>query len=205
MANVFSFEGVNGAGKSTVINNLHYKLRENFSTRQIYSFHCPGSGIEKVREIVKDPNNQLSAKAYMFLNMADFAVLSERINDMDVNSIVLLDRFVHSTFAYQSGMMNLCGEIVKMVSALIPLKTNLTFFLDVTYENSIRRRLPEDYLDRFESIYNKDRENFNKLRGGYFNSCGMNEDRFIHINANRDVDIVTNECYSEIEKYLIKK
>ncbi len=138
-----TFEGGDGAGKSTQIDILRKKLeKEGF---EIYLTREPGGTdiSEKIREIILDKSNaEMTAMTETMLYAAARAQLVEQVIRPAVNDgkIVICDRFVDSSIAYQAYGRNL-GDAVGIINSFavgdcIP---DMTILLKVDPEEGSRR------------------------------------------------------------------
>ena len=152
--NFISFEGLDGSGKTTQIDLLaKYCEREKINFLIVRE---PGSSLigEKIRMILKDnENNFMDAKAELFLFMAARAQLMREkiIPALKEKILIICDRFIDSSVAYQGIARNLGENFVKQMNdfATDNIKPDLTFFLDVTPEIIFKRK--NKNLDRFET------------------------------------------------------
>src|SRR4051812_31733790 len=124
-----TIEGLDGAGKTTLAAGLAERLPEAVLLRE------PG-GVEasqRVRTLVKDPALTVGARAEALLYAAARAqLLEERLQpDLDAGRLVLLDRFVDSSLAYQGAGRELGVEAVAAINAFATggLKPALTLLL----------------------------------------------------------------------------
>jgi dTMP kinase len=102
---LITIEGLDGAGKSTLAHALCARLRESHSRVELLR-EPGGVGLsERIRALVKDPQLQVSARAEALLYAAARAELvQERVLPLlEQGTIVLLDRFVDSSLAYQGA------------------------------------------------------------------------------------------------------
>ncbi len=162
-----TFEGSEGCGKSTQAQFLldHLTIK-GLSARLIRE---PGGvGIsEKVRSILLDKKNiVMNKECETLLYMAARAQLVEEvvIPELQKGTILLCDRFLDSTVAYQGYG---CGVPVDVISSIglfatKGIKPDLTFFLDLPTEEGLRRRGTE--RDRIEL---RSLEYHAKVRAGY--------------------------------------
>ena len=187
---IISFEGIEGVGKSTQIDLLHdYLLNAGKSVKK---FREPGSTIpsEKIRDILLDINNNLSKETELLLM---FSARSELVNKIILDNqsdYLLLDRFFDASMAYQGYGRELSKEFISSLISFIKCPIpNFTFLLDIPVEEGFSRK-HNDTMDRIES---SGFEFFDKVRKGYLEIASNNDDRFIVINANNDIDSIHNE------------
>lgn len=162
------FEGVEGAGKSTQLERLGGHLaRAGISHR---AFREPGGTAlgDSIRALLLDPLSTISARAEALLFMASRAELvsSELRPALESGTIVLLDRFFLSTYAYQIAGRGLSGSDVRSANmmatdGLVPdLTLLLTLGADVGLERAVRRSGPDrieqsgvDFHSRVEQAF----------------------------------------------------
>lgn len=193
---VIAFDGMNGSGKTTVIKNINERLNVEYSDYNIQRLVLPGSGIEGVRKIIRDPNNSFDGLTYMFLVAAEFNELyKSKIKCNSENKhIILLDRFVDSIRVYQRYVNGVSNEIIENMINLIfgdYIPTH-TFIFDIPMEVSLARR-NQDKEDRFEKTFHS---NFNLLRYGYREQVKLPNHELV--DATRSEKEVTDRCYNTI-------
>ncbi|MBK16803.1 MAG: dTMP kinase [Prochlorococcus sp. SP3034] len=154
-------EGIDGCGKTTQIEALSKWLPQsglmNKNSTLIKTREPGGTPFgEKLREIIlhNDKTNTPSDLTELLLYAADRAehvskVISPELNK---NNWVISDRFADSTLAYQGYGRNINREIIKRLESIVCQgeKPDVTFLLDISPEESIRRRKNE-VPDRIES------------------------------------------------------
>src|SRR3954447_24621695 len=126
-----TIEGLDGAGKTTLAAGLAERLRGAVLLRE------PGGveASERIRDLVKDPALTIGARAEALLYAAARAQLvEERLSpDLAAGKLVLLDRFVDSSLAYQGAGRELGVEDVAAINAFATggLKPALTLLLRI--------------------------------------------------------------------------
>ena len=202
-----TFEGGEGAGKSTQIqrvkNHLESKGFDVVLTRE------PGGTdvAEALRDlIVKDNGFNLSPQVELSI------ITSGRLHHMEnliipaleSGKFVLCDRYIDSTYVYQgySGGIEIdkITELHKNILAenfILPIKT---FFIDVDTEIGLMRSGgSQKNEDRFE---NKGINFHEKIRAGFQDLTNKNPERIIKIDGSSNLESVTKNIISEIEKIL---
>lgn len=190
-----SFEGPEGAGKSTVIRAIDNRLRSNgratFLTRE------PGSGPfgQKIREILLE-GEDMEPRAELFLFLADRAQHVARLirPALEAGKIVLCDRYVDSTFVYQSIGRRLDAGFVVSANAfatqgLIPARTVL---LDIAPEIGLSRQTSKDRLDLQPLEFHR------SVREGFLRLAVAEPTRWIVIDADRPLEEVVNQVWAEL-------
>lgn len=152
-----SFEGVEGSGKTTQVNMLHaHLLRMNV---EVVATHEPGGTRigEEIKRLILDPAFQeMHAMTETILYAADrsqhyFEIIKPAL---DAGKVVICDRFIDSTLAYQGVARRVGMEGVQNLNEWITddLYPDLTFLLEIPYRLGLKRiQARKAELDRIES------------------------------------------------------
>ena len=138
-----TFEGADGCGKTTQINLLKNYL-ENQGYQVVLTREPGAKGLgEKVREILLNYEGAVSDRCESFLFLADRAQNIDIIVNPAVNEgkIVLCDRHIDSTVAYQGYGRGLDIDRIKMLNNIATngRKPDLTIVFDIDVETSMQR------------------------------------------------------------------
>lgn len=188
-----TFEGIEGAGKSTQMELLAERLRA--AGREVLSVREPGSTElgEGLRSLLKKKGTQICAEAELLLFLASRAQLvRERILPaIEFGSIVLCDRYSDSTAAYQWGARNLPLEAVRELDrfASADCVPERTILLDLPPEEGFRRiRIARGGpTDRFEE---ESLAFFEKVRAAYLHIARENPRRISIVDASQPPEAV---------------
>lgn len=202
-----SFEGPDGAGKSTVLKEVLAKIGPKLKTQYLVTREPGGSKIaEKIRNIILDPaNDKMDAKTEALLYAAARSQHVEEIIKPALNEgkVVFSDRFVDSSLAYQGQGRDLGIERVKQINdfATDKLDPDLTFFLDVAPEVGLSRikKLRPDQEDRLEQ---EDIAFHKKVYEGFLKVIKMYPERFVVIDATQPIDQVVDQVVAVLKKRL---
>ncbi|HES59026.1 MAG TPA: dTMP kinase, partial [Caldithrix sp.] len=181
-----SFEGIDFSGKSTQISLLKEFLEENHYT--VYFLREPGDTeiSEKIRQILLDKNHHcMNEWAEIFLySAARVQLVAERIIPLlKEGQIVIADRYVDSTTAYQGYGRQLDLDVVKTINqaATFGLLPGITFYLELTPDELFKRMNNADRTaDRLETA---GIEFFKRVFNGYKQIANLNKQRFCVIDA----------------------
>ena len=193
MNSFISFEGIDGCGKSTQIKILSDKLSlnniENLVIRE------PGdTGIsDKIRNILLDKNNKIGeiSETLLFLS-ARAQLVEEKIIPFSNNNVVICDRFIDSTVAYQGYGRNQDIETINTLNnfATGGINPDITFILDINSKEAFKRLNPTS-LDRMEL---SGIEFLEKVSNGYKEIALSNPNRCKVIDCNdKDIMMIHNE------------
>jgi dTMP kinase len=201
---LITIEGIDGAGKSTLASALVAALLDRGV--QATLLREPGGvrAAERIRELVKDPAATIGARAEALLYAAARAQLVEEAVAplLAGGAVVLLDRFVDSSLAYQGAGRQLGVDAIRAINdfgtgGLIPDRT-LLLAIDpgVGRSRSHERGAPPDRLERQPEAF------FDRVAAAYAELAHGDADRIRTIDASGDPDEVLNQALSEIEDLL---
>ena len=204
-----SFEGPDGAGKSTVLKEVLAEIAPQLKTQYLVTREPGGSKIaEKIRDIILDPaNDKMDPKTEALLYAAARSQHVEEIIKPAINEgkVVFSDRFVDSSLAYQGQGRDLGIAKVKQINdfATDKLDPDLTFFLDIAPEIGLSRikKLGPAQEDRLEQ---EDIAFHQKVYEGFLKVIKMYPDRFVVINATQPIDQVVKQVVTELKQRLPK-
>lgn len=189
-----SFEGGEGAGKSTVITAAAEALRALGET--VLLLREPGGTAvgEAVRHVLLNPELRgLCAESELLLMMASRAQLvRECIRPaLERGEWVLSDRFTDASFAYQGGGRGIdSGRIAELERWVAGLKPGLTFLLDLPVEAGLARAGSRAAPDRIEA---ESIAFFERVRASYRSRAAIEPARWHVLDASRPADVVAGE------------
>jgi len=210
VARFITFEGIEGSGKSTQIRHLFEFLRgrdiEVLMTRE------PGGTLagEKVRGILLDPMMKgLIPRAELFLYAAARIQHIEEVIQpaLAAGKVVLCDRFVDATVAYQGHGREIPLSEVKVVNSLaaLDLKPDLTFLLDLPVEAGLKRARARNEADAASATSRFEQEDLafhGRVREGYLAIAAADRPRVKIIPADQPVDRVAKQIQGVVSRAL---
>lgn len=195
-----TFEGIEGAGKTTQVRLLAEKLKkEGFKVIQTFE---PGDTQVggKIREILLNPSLSINPNCELLLYFADrIQHIEEKIKPaLEAGIIVLCDRFTDSTIAYQGYGRHISIELIKKINTLVlkDFTPDLTIILDLPAHLGLNRNKKINKRDRFEI---EDIDFHNRVREGYLDICKNEPERFIVIDATKSAEEVSEEIYKKVK------
>ena len=197
-ARFITFEGIDGAGKSTHIEAVAQRLRDAGAT--LVCTREPGGTAlaERLREVILHATMDALTEALLV-----FAARRDHLQAVIVPALargdtVLCDRFTDATFAYQGAgrgvSMTLLADLERAVQG--GLQPDLTLWFDLPAALAAERRAQARSADRFEA---QDLEFFTRVRGGYEARAAAAPQRFARIDAALDRDAVTRQIDRVLE------
>jgi dTMP kinase len=201
----FSFEGVEGSGKSTQVKLLAEYL-EAKGYEVVLTREPGGSPIsDEIRKILLTSSTDgISPKAELLLFLASRAEHVEKIirPALEKGKVVITDRYTDSSLAYQGEARSLTMEDVSKLNdfATSNLYPDLTFLLDLDPENGLKRSL--DRLNREgsdESRMEEEDQSFHeKTREAFLKIAKLDPDRFCVLDASETPE----DIFEKIKDYL---
>jgi len=202
---LITFEGIEGVGKTTQLQRLVTWLKERgvpvLLTRE------PGGTAfgQQLRSIILDPSTHFHSKySEIMLFMADRlehvdGVMIPAIRD---GKVVLCDRFIDSTVAYQVAGRGLPSDFVDYLHGLLALRPDLTVLLDVEPEEGLARARGRAKLDRFEQ---ETMAFHNRVRAEYHRIARSEPDRVKPVDTTRfGVDVVFDKILEIVVPALVR-
>lgn len=164
-----TFEGGDGAGKSTLIAKVGEALAQRgYSLCQTRAPGATETG-QAIREILLHQPRPIHPRCELFLFLADRAEHVEKVIKpaLAAGQIVLCDRFNDSTLAYQAGARGLSYETVRTLCTVASdgLEPDLTLYLDIDPEVALKRiasnrdRMEQEKMD----FHHRIREAFQEI------------------------------------------
>lgn len=150
-----TFEGCEGSGKSTQLRLLSERLDKE-SIPYIMTREPGGSAIsEQIRKIILDGNNMAmcdECEALLYAAARIQHLKDTVIPALDEGKLVICDRFVDSSLAYQGAARGLGTEYIAAINSLAIEKysPDLTFFLNIPPDKAFNRKHGADENDRME-------------------------------------------------------
>jgi dTMP kinase len=200
-----SLEGIEGSGKSTQIKEIEdFVKKKGF---RVLTLREPGGTTfgEKLREAILQSDTPLHPLAECHLFLASRAqLLKEKILPflLEPKSVVILDRYIDSTLAYQGKARRLGYETVLTLHQHDPLNLlpHRTYFLDISLEVSMERQKARGNVkDYFES---QKAEFYQNLVDGYRELAGLFPERIMKIEAEASASYVSLQINKDLENFI---
>ncbi len=185
-----SFEGIDGAGKSTHIEALAQAFER--AGRHVTKTREPGGTplAETLRELVlTQPMDPLTEALLVFAARREH-VVQVLLPALARGEVVLCDRFADASFAYQGSGRDFSWEVLSTLEAWVQaspagpqqplLQPDLTLWFDLPPDVAAARLAQARAPDRFEA---QPLTFFEKVRGGYAQRAALAQQRFARIDA----------------------
>ena len=194
---IIVFEGIEGSGKTLHVNYLAKYLKKK--KIKFIRLREPGGSTssEKIRKLILSNKSNFHKITDFFLYLA---ARNENINIIIKKyfkkKVILIDRFVDSTTAYQHYGMGVNLNLIKNINKVIlkGIKVDFTFLHYVSNKNMKKRLLKRKNLNRYDRFNMKF---YQKVQSGYFKISKQKKTKYFLVNSN--LSIVENK------KNIIKK
>lgn len=197
-------EGTDGSGKTTQIGFMNDYFK-NAGHEVLLTREPGGTRIsEKVRSLILEPDYTEMANITEFLlySAARAQLVHEVIRpSLEKGMIVVCDRYVDSSFAYQGYGRGLDLKVLENISdfAIGGLLPDITFFFDLDPETALNRRLASTLSDRIE---NERLEFHKKVYSGYASLVDKYPERIKRIDADKSADSIRIEIREILDTML---
>ena len=193
-----SFEGIDGAGKSSHVDALAAWLRDQ--GQEVLVTREPGGTplAERLRELfLHSPMDALTEALLVFAARRDH--LRQVIEPaLARGAVVLCDRFTDATFAYQGAGRGFDRRILAQLETWVQegRQPDLTLWFDLAPEVAAQRRAGARAADRLES---EDLGFFTRVREGYAARCAAAPGRFVRLEASGSREAVWAQVLQAVQ------
>ncbi len=199
-----TFEGNDGSGKTTISKKVYEALLEK-GYPVIYTREPGGIEIaEKIRTIILDPNHtamDARCEALLYAASRRQHLIEKVLPALEIGKIVLCDRFIDSSLAYQGiGRGIGIDEVLKINQfAIESHMPDATFFLSVSLDTGMQRVNARGNLDRMDLEAN---DFHHRVAEGYEKVKEMFAERMIEIDAEADMETVFQATLDKCEELI---
>ena len=183
---IIVFEGIEGSGKSHHINNVSkYLKKRNIKFIRIRE---PGGckNSEKIRKLILDNKSTFNKNTDLLLYMSSRSENIELIQNNIGKKIILMDRFIDSTIAYQHYGMGVNIKLIKTLNNFLlkDIKVSFTFINTVNQKNMKKRLDSRKKLNR----YDKFNSNFyKKVQEGFIKIYKQSPKKYMKVDSNLNI------------------
>ncbi len=205
MGTFISIEGLDGCGKTSVINLVSQQLKHD-GVDLVCTKEPGGSTIaNRVRDILVD--KETKNMDYITETLLYAACRSQHLHDfiipnLNEGKVVITDRYVDSSYVYQGIARNLGLDQVMAINSLVVKDhmPDLTIYIDIAPEKCLARlrkaRKAGVKVD-LESL-----DFYNRVREGYLIINQLFKDRVVKINGDQPLEKLAKEIYEAIDVFL---
>lgn len=198
---MITFEGIDGAGKTTQIHRLEALIA--MSGHSVLCTREPGGTAlgDRIRELLLNEDMGLETESLLF-----YAARAEHLNQVIRPSLedglwVISDRFADATYAYQTGGKGFDPKRLAVLESwtLGDFKPDLTVLFDLPPKVAQTRRAQRLTPDRFERL---DEDFFERVRLAYLDRANADPERFLVVNAEACADDIFAQIEARVRLWL---
>lgn len=204
-----SFEGPDGAGKTSVLRAIVARLQPELGERLLLTREPGGTDnkiAEAIRDLVLDPaNTEMDQRTEALLYAASRRqhLVQTILPALAADKVVITDRYVDSSIAYQGGGRELGTDAVAAINdfAIEGFMPKATVYLDIRPEVGLQRiqTTRQDEVNRLDvealSFHQRVSDAYHELAKQY-------PDRFLMINAEQELDAVIADTWAALAPIL---
>jgi dTMP kinase len=199
-----TFEGGEGAGKSTQVARLAERLRGG-GIETVVAREPGGTPLgESIRDLVLQSSPEPVTELLLFAAARGEHVEKVIRPALEHGTWVVCDRFIDSTRVYQGLLGGVPGDLIGAVElrSVAPTFPDLTIVLDLPAEEGLKRTEARGELSRFDA---KGTEYHQSLRDGFLVIARAEPDRCLVIDGNRTPDEIADDVWQAVENRLLSK
>jgi dTMP kinase len=203
-----TFEGIDGSGKSTQIQLLKEMLEKR--NHIVTILREPGGNIlsEQIRQLLLDSKEQVDPRCELLLFTAARAQLVGSVirPALEAGNIVICDRYIDSSVAYQGYGRGLSIEAIESINdfATAGLIPDITFIFDLSVDDAAKRagfrsndnQTKPDRMERSGDAF------FERTKQGYLDIAKKSDRNIFIINANDAMNDIREQVESIVKSYL---
>ena len=198
---VIIFEGIEGSGKTSHINYIskhlksrgikHIKIREPGGTKNS----------EKIRKIILNNKSTFNKDTDLLLYLAARSENIDQLKKYYKKKVILIDRFVDSTIAYQHYGFGINLSIIELLNRYLLKSFKIDFtFLNIVNKTNMKRRLKiRKSLNRYDKFEYKF---YNKVQNGFLKQAKKNKSKYLIVDSNLDIKINKKIILDKIDKLI---
>ncbi len=199
---IIVFEGIEGSGKSYHINNVARYLKKK--KKKFIKIREPGGNknSEKIRRMILSNKSNFHKTTDLLLYLAARNENIENlINENLGKKIILIDRFIDSTLAYQHYGMGININFINTINRFLLKNLKITFtFLNLVNSKNLKLRLSKrtnlNRYDKFNIHF------YNKVQRGFIKIANKDKKKYLKINSNLDISINKKIIINKINKLI---
>ena len=198
---VIIFEGIEGSGKTYHSNNLAKYLKKK--KIDYIKLREPGGCLnsEKIRKLILNKNSNFDKNTDLLLYLAARNENIIRLRKFYRKKIIIIDRFIDSTVAYQHYGLGVDLSIIQKLNSFILKSFKIDFtFLNIVNKANMHKRLKLrkslNRYDKFKSTF------YDKVQKGYLKIAKKNARKYQIINSNLNIETNKLLIINKIERLI---
>ena len=199
---IIVFEGIEASGKSLHINSVSNYLKKK--GKKFIKIREPGGNYnsEKIRQLILNKKSKFNKVTDLLLYFAARSENIEKIIKKNIGKkIILIDRFIDSTLAYQHYGMGININFINMINKFLLKDIKVSFtFLHLVNQKNLKLRL---YKRKNLNRYDKFSLNFyKKVQSGFLKIANKNRTKYLKIDSNLAIKVNKLKIIKKINKLI---
>lgn len=198
-------EGLDGSGKSTQLENIMNHIENNYPNLKVVFTREPGGYENHVGEDIRQVilNNEMDDYTRALLYAASRYENAKLIKEwIDKGYVVICDRYIYSSLAYQSNESLDMKEIMQINRYDDIIKPDKILFFRITMDTYKTRKNARSKIRKLDAIETKPDEFFLKVISNYGKALDCEWSKIIEIDANKSIEEVTSNTLNIIDDLL---
>lgn len=203
-----TFEGPDGAGKTTVLQALMPKITQAVSTPVVLTREPGGARLsEAIRTMILDPQNtemDPRTEALLYAASRRQHLVEKVLPALAEGQLVICDRFVDSSVAYQGAGRMIGEDAVWQLNqfATAGLEPSLTVYLDVPSEVGLARIRQNRQATQYDRLDQEQLDFHQRVRAAYLRLARNAPQRIVTVDATADMAVVVQKCLAVLQEHL---
>ncbi|WP_390405088.1 dTMP kinase [Lacticaseibacillus jixiensis] len=203
-----TFEGPDGAGKTSVLKALMPKITQAVTTPVVLTREPGGARLsEAIRTMILDPQNtemDPRTEALLYAASRRQHLVEKVLPALAEGQLVICDRFVDSSVAYQGAGRRIGEEAVWQLNqfATAGLEPSLTVYLDVPSEVGLARIRQNRQATQYDRLDQEQLDFHQRVRAAYLRLAHNAPQRIVTVDATADMAVVVQQCLAVLQAHL---
>lgn len=201
-----SFEGPDGAGKTSVLTAINQELVERLGNERVLLTREPGGNriSEQIRQVLFDDRNTNMddrTEALLFAAARRQHIVEDIEPALKVGKVVLSDRYIDSSVAYQGGGRHLGTQAIWDLNqfAIHGLLPELTIYLDIDSELGLQR-INEHRANQVNRLDREQLRFHQEVRAAYLELAAKHPKRIVTIDASQPLAKVISDVQETLHE-----
>ena len=198
---VIIFEGIEGSGKTFHINFVSKYLKKKKIQHILIREPGGSKNSEKIRKLILNKNSNFNKNTDLLLYLASRSENIELLKKNYKKKIILIDRFIDSTIAYQHYGFGVDLSIINLINNFLlkKFKPDFTFLNVVNFKNMKKRLRIRKKLNRYDMFNLKF---YKKVQAGFVKIYKNKKNKFMIINSNLEINLNQDIIKKQIDKLI---
>ena len=203
-----TIEGPDGAGKTTVLQQVAQRLTEVLQVPILITREPGGSPIaERIRDVILDPAHTMMdqrTEALLYAASRRQHLVERVLPALARGELVLCDRFVDSSLAYQGVARGIGVPEILAINefATAGMQPDMTLYVDVDTQIGLQRVYQARGQRQFDRLDQETEAFHQAVRLGYLHVCRLYPERIVTVDGNEPIEQVVATAYQHVWRFI---